>query len=201
MENLDAQGIGLHRGEAQDALVTDGGGLFTGINGQPFTVLLIRYAELLYALSQSDIFLQKQSVDALSLGQRKGQGSAGHLIGGSPIGVILAIGQCFGTIAFATGVAGAAYHTFQQVVGQFLLNNVSSLYHVGRVDGVYMSTFIDGEVENQVAVAAYTAVIEVHQLFGAFYAFVFTLVVEPAWAYRNVAFGRNPSRTVRVSYG
>ena len=60
MENLDAQGIGLYRGEAQDALVADGGGLFTGINGQPFTVLLISYAELLYALSQSDIFLQKQ---------------------------------------------------------------------------------------------------------------------------------------------
>ena len=187
-----AQLGGLHGLEAQQTLVADGGGFLVQLDGQPSAVLVIFHGEGLHTLSQGDVLLQHHAVHLCGLRQGKLNGGGQHAVVGSPIGVVLAVGDSLGTESSATFVADGGDNLLQQVVRQLLIYVLAEVYGVGAVNGMYKSVAVHGEVEQQGGIVPHRAVIEVGELLHGLHVAILFGMVEPTLANADVTFGRHP---------
>ena len=70
---------------------------------------------------------------------------------------------------------------------------------VGRVGRMDETLLVDGEIQQERAVVAHGAIVEVNQVVDALHAVVLPLVVEPARAYRRVALRGHPRVAVLMT--
>ena len=187
-----AQLGGLHGLEAQQTLVADGGGFLVQLDGQPSAVLVIFHGEGLHTLSQGDVLLQHHAVHLCGLRQAELNGGSEHAVVGSPIGVVLAVGDSLGTESSATLVADGGDNLLQQVVRQLLIDVLAEVYGVGAVNGMHKSVAVNGKVEQQGGVVTHGTVVEVGELLHGLHMSVLFRMVEPTRANADVTFGRHP---------
>ena len=111
----DADLARLNRGKAQQTLVAHGGSLFAHGERSPLLALEVRHAEALYALTQGDILLQHQSVEARIAGQGDGELGLVGAVADAPVGLIVAVGKIGGAPLLATHIGSLDFGFGQQV--------------------------------------------------------------------------------------
>ena len=195
----NAQALGRQRREAQQALVADGGCGLAHLHGQPLLAVEVFHRELPHALSQRDVFAQHQAVQALRLAERNLEHGRVHAVGRSPVGVELSVGEVLRRERLAARVAGFYFRFHEQIRLQLSHHLPVEVDGVGRVSRMDEALLVDGEIQQERAVVAHGAIVEVNQVVDALHAVVFPFVVEPARAYRRVALRGHPRVAVLMA--
>ena len=107
----------------------------------------------------------------------------------SILGVII-VQHMFGTEPWRTGVACRHLAIFQHIVGKGVLDRSMPFNGSQRVAGIDASAFVNGEVQEQVGIAADTMVIDVEKLFQRLGSFI--VMEKPAWTDGDIHFGGKP---------
>ena len=200
IENVHTQALRLNRQEAKQALVANGCGLLTLLHSLPCAVLVEPFdSKFLHALSERNILLQHYAVHLTRLLEREGYVGRGHPVACCPVGVPRTIGQSLRRKLSSALVAHLWLHASHEVVAKLALNELMKVDSICRINGVYQSVAVYGEIEQQRGVVSHTTIVEVSQLLRTLHLVILLRVIEPSRTYGHVTLGCRPLVAIGIA--